>query len=187
MRARLAALGLACAVQPAAAQDLNLVYFSTEPDFAGAGWTHAPLGLGASGPIGSLELGGTFDGTPVISLTLGWRMVAGRLVATLTGGAEITGDITPLGSLDLWWDRDALMAAGSFEATPDYVDWRVATGWRPQEGWPWIGPEVSAADGPARFGLHATNIPLPFGAEGRASVAFSDIETYWELSLWRRF
>lgn len=194
MRASFAGLCLVCTVLPAAAEDHDLLYFSAAPDYLGAGWMHARRSLDRSGTVFAVEVGSSMQGTPRAALAAGWRLVEGRLVATFMAGLEAgmaVGEagvvMRPLAAVDLWWDAADWMASTRVKATPDYTDWRVAAGFRPAQGYPWFGPELSSHGGPMRIGFHATGFNLPGGAQARLSAGYCDDGVFGELSLWRRF
>lgn len=190
MRAGIWAFCGLLAAAPACAGERNLLYFSAAPDYLGAGWMRAPRGLDLSGPVFGAEVGTSFEGSFRAMLAGGWRQVHGRLVATLVAGAEADTEgvqARPLVAADLWWDDRGFMAAGFAKLTEDYADWRLAAGYRVSTRWPWIGPEVSARDGPPRIGLQATGISLPFSAQARLSAGAGEDEAFAEIALWRRF
>jgi Cellulose biosynthesis protein BcsS len=178
----------------------DLLFFSGDlmarRDYAGVGWLHAASGLDFSGPVLSAELGRQQDGAAYGQAMAGWRFVAYGVSATFMGGAEIEPEYAPvwrpLASADLWWEpAPAWMAAALFQATPDYVSWRLAVGLKPAENWPWVGPEAGASAEEPRVGLHVTGVRLAGGFEARASVGISwqcgQTGPYGELSIWRRF
>lgn len=178
----------------------DLLFFSSDlmsrRDYAGLGWLHAASGLDLSGPTFAIELGRQQDGFAYGQVSAGWRFVAHGVWVTVTGGVEIEPEyapaLRPLASADLWWEpAPAWMAAAQFQATPDYVSWRLAVGVRPAENWPWIGPEAGESAAEPRVGLHATGLRLAGGFEARASLGISwqckQSGRYGELSVWRRF
>jgi Cellulose biosynthesis protein BcsS len=200
-------LALLCALTLVASSPLawgdeatDLLFFSGDlmarRDYAGIGWLHAASGLDLSGPVFSAELGRQQDGAAYGQAVAGWRFVAYGVWATVMGGAEIEPNFAPawrpLASADLWWEpAPAWMAAAQFQATPDYVSWRVAVGLKPAENWPWIGPEAGASATEPRAGLHVTGLRLAGGFEARVSAGISwqcgQSGRYGELSIWRRF
>ena len=187
MRAHVCALCVSLAAIPANAGDSDLLFVSISSDYLGAGWMRAPRGLDRTGPVFGAEVGTSMEGTPWVLAAAGWRLVEGRLVATLTAGAEAGEVVRPLAVADLWWDEGRFMATARAKATPDYADWRVAAGLRPDAGWPWLGLELSAHDGPLRVGFHVTGVDLPGGTKARVSAGLVEDGVYGELSLWRRF
>jgi hypothetical protein len=178
----------------------DLLFFSGDlmnrRSFAGAGWLHAASGLDLDGVIFQAELGGQQSSRAYGQAAAGWRFSRPGLSATLLGGAEIASRnalaVRPLASGDLWWEpaRD-WMANAQIQATPAYVSWRLATGVRPINNWPWIGPEAAACTGEWRVGVQATGIRLGGGLEARVSAGVSRTGgrsgPYGEIGLWRRF
>ena len=194
----LGALALALGLQqsPRAESVQDLLFFSGElmsgQGYAGAGWMHAFSGLDASGIVFSLEGGRPQDVAAYGAGQIGWRFVQGGLYVTLMGGLEADPHIHPIGSADLWWQPAAgWMVQGRYEAAADWVSWRLATGWRSSEAWPWLGPEAASSAEWPRVGLHATGVKLPNGFEARVSAGVSwsreRAGPYCEISLWRRF
>jgi hypothetical protein len=190
------ALLFASLLSTRADQATNLLFFSGDllsgRGYAGGGWMHAFSGLDASGVILSVE-GGRPQGVMAYGAAqAGWRFVENGIYLTVMGGFDAEPRLHPLASADLWWEpARGWMAQGHFEASTGWVSWRVATGWRPSETWPWIGPEAGSVAEWPRLGAHATGIKLPGGAEARLSVGASwgqgRAGPYCELSLWRRF
>lgn len=183
-----AALLLLSAPPATAGEATGLLFLSAEAPpgggYGGIGWMAAPLGLDRSGPVWSVEAGRSLARGWGMSAMAGWRLSRGRVTATVLGGAEVGGSARAKASADVWWDDAGWMAQARLQATPDYAAWRLAAGWRPSDGMPWVGPEVG--DG-LRVGAHATGIRLGLGVEARASAGWQGRGAYGELSLWRRF
>ncbi len=185
-----AALPLAAAPGVAGeATDLFTLYAETAPGgaYGGSGWMTAPRGLDASGPVLSIEVGRSLGDAWGGSALGGWRLSSGRVIATALGGVEIGRSVRPKASADLWWDDAGWMATARAQATPAAAAWRVATGWKPMESLPWLGPELSSVGDGLRIGAHATGVGLPGGFEARTSAGWSAEGGYAEISLWRRF
>jgi Cellulose biosynthesis protein BcsS len=191
-------LALTLALQQSANADASsdLLFFSGDlisgRGYGGAGWMHAFSGLDSSGAIFSLE-GGRPEGVEAYGAgQAGWRFVQAGLYVTLMGGLEAEPHFHPLGSADLWWEpSQGWMVQGRYEASSDWVSWRLAAGWRPSEAWPWLGPEAASSAAWPRVGLHATGVKLPAEIEARVSAGVSwgreRVGPYCEVSLWRRF
>jgi hypothetical protein len=194
----LAACALFAFIVGAKADDAtDLLFFSGElisgRTYAGLGWLHAVSGLDASGFVFSAE-GGEPQWRQVFAAgQAGWRFAGPGLAATFMGGLEADPRLHPLASADLWLEPTPhWMVQGRFEAASDWTSWRVATGWRPGENWPWMGPEAAASAAWPRVGLHATGLALPCGVEARVSAGVSWREgrragPYAEVSAWKRF
>jgi Cellulose biosynthesis protein BcsS len=178
-------------------QASDLLYFSGElisgRGYAGAGLLHAFSGLDSSGFIIAADGGASQSNQTLADVQAGWRTISGKFYLTVTGGFEADPRFHPLGSADLWWELSPKwMAQARFEAASDWTAWRMAAGWRPNDHWPWIGPEAAASASWPRVGLHATGVKLPFSVEASVSAGVSWREgrqfgPYVTLSLWRRF
>jgi len=174
----------------------DLLFFSGDlisgRGYAGGGWMHAFSGLDASGVIFSVE-GGRPQGVMAYGAgQVGWRFVTNGIYLTFMGGLDAEPRLHPLASADLWWEpAQGWMAQARFEASTEWVSWRAATGWRPSDAWPWIGPEVASSAEWPRVGAHATGLKLPGDAEARVSAGASwgqrRAGPYCEVSIWRRF
>jgi Cellulose biosynthesis protein BcsS len=195
------ALALAASIPAARGEEASdLLFFSGDlmsgRSFAGAGWLHAASGLESSGAVFQAELGDQQSNRGYGQAAAGWRYSQPGLSTTLMGGVEFasrnTPAIRPLASGDLWWEpAKNWMANAQIQATPDYVSWRIATGLRPLDNWPWVGPEAAASTGEWRVGVQATGIRLGGGLEVRVSAGVSRSAgrngPYGEIGLWRRF
>ena len=164
--------------------------------FAGLGWLHAVSGLDSSGAVLIGELGGQPIGGVYGQAAAGWRFSQSGFALTVDGGAELARDnapaVRPLAAADLWWEPARnWMATVQLQATPAYFSWRAATGFKPLENWPWIGPELGASTGELHAGLHATGLRLGGDFEGRVSAGLSwrcgRPGPYGALAIWRRF
>ena len=178
----------------------DLVFFSGDlmsgRNYGGVGWLHATSGLDSSGPVLAAELGSDPLGWSDGQATAGWRLAENHAWITFLAGVEIdprnAPAFHPLAVADLWWEpAPAWMVAAQIQATPAYASWRIAVGLKPQENWPWLGPEAGSNAGEPRVGLHATGLSLPGGVEARVSAGVSwrcgRPGPYGELSVWRRF
>jgi hypothetical protein len=175
----------------------DLLYFCGElisgRQYVGAGWLHAISGLDTNGPIFSIDGGEPQWRQTFAAAQAGWRFAGPGFAATFMGGAEIDPRSSPLASADLWFEPTThWMTQSRFEAASTWTSWRIATGWRPSEIWPWMGPEVAASAAWPRAGLHATGLQLPGGVEARLSIGASWRDDrragpYGEISAWRRF
>lgn len=178
----------------------DLLFFSGDlmgaRNFAGLGWLHAASGLDLSGPVFETELGRQQSNQAYGQASAGWRYSRPGLAFTLVGGAELaqTGApaVRPLIGADVWWEAtQKWMTNAQFQATPAYVSWRFAAGFKTIENWPWIGPEAAATTGEWRTGMHATGLQLGDGVEARASLGVARRNNrngpYGELSPWKRF
>lgn len=190
-----ALLGLIVGAQADDATDL--VYFCGDliggRDYLGAGWRHAFSGLDASGLVFSVEGGAPAWRRFFAAGEAGWRFAKPGFALTFMAGGEFDPRPHPLASADLWIEPTPhWMAQANFAAAADWASWRVATGWRPNEQWPWLGPEAAASAGFPRVGLHATGLKLVAAVEARLSIGASWRNgrrpgPYAELSAWRRF
>jgi hypothetical protein len=188
---------LASIVAAPADEATDLLYFCGDlisgRNYAGGGWLHAPSGLDANGFVFSVEGGAPAWRQVFAAGQAGWRFARPGFAATFMAGAELDPRAHPLASADLWFEPSPhWMAQGFFEAATDWVSWRAATGWRPSEEWPWLGPEAAASAGFPRVGLHATGIKLADAVSVRVSTGASwrdgrRIGPYAEISAWRRF
>jgi hypothetical protein len=175
----------------------DLVYFCGEfisgRNYLGAGWLHALASLDESGMVFALDGGAPTWRQVFASGQVGWRFAGPGFAATFMSGAELDPNPHPIARADLWFEpTPQLMTQGSIEAATDWVSWRVAAGWRPDDQWPWLGPEAAASAGFPRLGLHATDLTLSNAIEARVSAGVSWREgrragPYLELSAWRRF
>jgi hypothetical protein len=174
----------------------DLLYFDGElvsgRDYAGLGWLHAFSGLDDSGVVFALETGKSQWRQTFTAAQAGWRFAGPGLAATFLAGAASEPRLRPLVSADLWFEPTShWMTRARFEAA-NWTSWSLATGWRPDESWPWIGPEIATAAGLPRAGLHLTGVRLLDGIEARLSsgVAWNEngrAGSYGEISFWRRF
>jgi hypothetical protein len=181
----------------AGAADSDLLYFSGDlisgRNYAGVGWTHAFAGLDATGFVITVDGGASQFRQTFADAEAGWRIVSGKFYLTLNAGLDVEPRLHPLASADLWWEpTPGWMAQARFEAATDWTAWRVALGWRPNDLWPWIGPEAAGSAAWPRAGLQATGFKLPFGAEAAVSSGVAWREgrhagPYATLSVWRRF
>jgi hypothetical protein len=187
-------LGLSRAVE---AEPTDLLYFSGDlisgRSYAGAGWTHAFSGLDSSGLVIAMEGGASQFRQTFGDAQAGWRVVSGKFYLTLSAGFDAEPRLHPLASADLWWEPTPdWMAQARFETTNDWTAWRAAIGWRPNDAWPWVGPEAASSAAWPRAGLQATGFELPFGVEAAVSSGVAWREgrhagPYATLSMWRRF
>ncbi len=188
---------LAFAVGARADEATDLLFFCgdliAKRNYLGGGWQHAFSGLDNNGAIFSLEGGEPAWRQVFAAGQAGWRFAGPGFAATFMAGAEIDPRLHPIASADLWYEpTPQIMTQARFAAASDWTSWRVAAGWRPNDAWPWIGPEAAASAGFPRVGLHATGVKLPGGVEARLSSGASWSEgrhagPYIEISAWRRF
>jgi hypothetical protein len=181
----------------AAAEATDLLYFSGDlisgRSYAGAGWLHAFSGLDTSGFVVTADGGASQFRQTFVDAQGGWRAVSQKFYLTLSAGVDAEPRVRPLATADLWWEPSpGWMTQARFEAATDWTAWRAAAGWRPNDRWPWIGPEVAASAGWPRAGLQATGFELPFAAEAAVSTGAAwregrRVGPYATLSVWRRF
>lgn len=162
-------------------------------NYLGVGWQHTFSGLDSNGAIFSLEGGAPAWRQVFAAGQAGWRFAGPGFAATFMAGAEVDPKLHPIASADLWYEPTPhVMTQARLAAATDWISWRVATGWRPNDAWPWLGPEAAASAGFPRVGLHATGVKLPGSIEARISAGVSWREDrragpYVEISAWRRF
>lgn len=185
-------------VSPARADEAtDLLFFCgdliAKRNYLGGGWQHAFSGLDNNGAIFSLEAGAPAWRQVFAAGQAGWRFAGPGFAATFMAGAELDPRLHPIASADLWYEPTPhVMTQARFAAATDWTSWRVAIGWRPNDAWPWLGPEAAASASFPRVGLHATGFKLPGGIEARLSAGVSwkderDPGPYVELIAWRRF